>query len=360
MNRLLSRQARPLWIGLAASSLLHTALLTSGLIVLPAVWEEMDAPPIEARLELPLPTLPLPKTVAPPQPRFEVSPVARPRPIVAPAESAPSLPPEAAAPESPVAPVEPAPSAPSTEPMAEVNPPAEPTAVAPPPAEPPVAALPPPEPGVKLNSLPRRIEVDYRINYGPASGKQTLLWINEGGRYTITTVAAATGFASVFYSGQFVQTSRGRITAHGLQPEEFWEQRGNKRTQARFDYENRSILVESRKGPRTIPLPEATQDALSLLFQMALTAPPPQDGQSSLFNGRKVRSYRYQVAGEETLETGLGTLRTLHLIRTPATGEGRFEIWLAIDRHYLPVRILRTEESGFDGELLAERISSVD
>lgn len=246
--------------------------------------------------------------------------------------------------------VEPAPPAPPTEPMAEVNPPAEPPAV----------ALSPPEPAVKLNSLPRRIEVEYRINYGPASGKQTLLWINEGGRYTITTVAAATGFASVFYSGRFVQTSRGRITAHGLQPEEFWEQRGNKRAQARFDYENRSILVESSKGPRTIPLPEGTQDAQSLLFQMALTAPPPQDGQSTLFNGRKVRSYRYQVTGEETLETGLGALRTLHLIRTPAAGEGRFEIWLAIDRHYLPVRILRTEESGFDGELLAERISSVD
>jgi hypothetical protein len=73
-----------------------------------------------------------------------------------------------------------------------------------------------------------------------------------------------------------------------------------------------------------------------------------------------VRSYRYQVVGEETLETGLGALRTLHLIRTPASGDGRFEIWLAINRHYLPVRILRTEESGLDGELLAERISSVD
>jgi hypothetical protein len=350
MSRMLSRQARPLWIGLAASSLLHTALLTSGLIVLPAAWEDMDAPPIEARLELPLPTPPLSETVAPRQPSAKAKPVARPRRVVAQVEPSPSFSPDVAGPESPATPVEPAPPAPPPEPTAQVTQP----------AEPPAAALPPPEPAVKLNSLPRRIEVEYRINYGPAGGKQTLLWINEGGRYTITTVAAATGFASVFYSGQFVQTSQGRITALGLEPEEYWEQRGNKRAQARFDYENRSILVESRKGPRTIPLPEGTQDALSLLFQMALTAPPPQNGQSTLFNGRKVRSYRYQVAGEETLETGLGALRTLHLIRTPAVGEDRFEIWLAIDRHYLPVRILRTEGSGIDGELLAERISSVD
>ncbi len=102
MSRLLSRQARPLWIGLAASSLLHTALLTSDLIVLPAAWENMDAPPIEARLELPPPTPPLSETAAPRQPKAKAKPVARPRRVVAQVEPAPSFSPEVAAPESPV------------------------------------------------------------------------------------------------------------------------------------------------------------------------------------------------------------------------------------------------------------------
>ena len=97
------------------------------------------------------------------------------------------------------------------------------------------------------------------------------------------------------------------------------------------------------------------QDALSLFFQMALTA-PPKDGQLTytVFNGKKLRRYTYAVRGEETLETALGRLRTLHLVRVG--GEGRFEVWLAIDRHYLPVRIVRAEESGAEGELTIRSI----
>ena len=79
-------------------------------------------------------------------------------------------------------------------------------------------------------------------------------------------------------------------------------------------------------------------------FQLALTAPPP-DGRLSytVFNGKKLRDYTYDVRGEEMLETALGALRTLHLARV-VNGDGRFEIWLAIDRYYLPVRMLRSDD----------------
>jgi hypothetical protein len=50
------------------------------------------------------------------------------------------------------------------------------------------------------------------------------------------------------------------------------------------------------------------------------------------------------------LETALGALRTLHLARQ-MNSEGRFEVWLAIDRHYLPVRMLRSDENGNEMEL---------
>ena len=38
-------------------------------------------------------------------------------------------------------------------------------------------------------------------------------------------------------------------------------------------------------------------------------------------------------------------------------GEGRFEVWLAIDRHYLPVRMLRSEENGDEMELSVRSIA---
>ena len=75
-----------------------------------------------------------------------------------------------------------------------------------------------------------------------------------------------------------------------------------------------------------------------------------------MFNGKKPRDYTYEVRGEETLDTALGPLRTLHLARV-TSGDEHFEIWLAIDRHCLPVRVLRIEDSGVEGEMAIHSIS---
>jgi hypothetical protein len=204
-----------------------------------------------------------------------------------------------------------------------------------------------------LNVLPQRLDLNFQVRYGLARGEQTLVWINEGDRYTVTSVAAATGLAGVFYSGRFVQTSRGRITPHGLQPEEFWDQRGDKRSSARFDSANGMLTYTPARGaPRHFAYQGEVQDALSLFFQLALTAPPPDERLThTVFNGKKLRDYAYVVRGETVLETPLGALRTLHLARA-ADGDGRFEIWLAIDRHYLPVRVLKRDDKGREMELV--------
>jgi hypothetical protein len=203
-----------------------------------------------------------------------------------------------------------------------------------------------------LNALPPRLDMRFQLRYGIARGEQILLWINEGDRYTLTSVASATGLAGVFYRGRFVQTSRGRITPRGLAPEEFWDQRGDKRSSARFDAVAGNLTLIPEKGaPRHFAYEGEPQDVLSLFFHFALTAPPSDRLlEHTVFNGKKLRSYTHEVVGEEILETGLGTLRTLHLARR-ADGDGRFEVWLAIDRHYLPVRVLKSDDKGNEMEL---------
>lgn len=215
------------------------------------------------------------------------------------------------------------------------------------------------EPPVPLNALPPRIDLRFEVRYGPASGEQTLVWVNDGEHYTLTSVVGATGLTGLFYRGRFVQTSRGRITPHGLQPEEFWDQRGDKRSSARFDAAQGQItLLPERGTPRHFAYRGAVQDALSLFFQFALTAPPPEGQQLSyqVFNGKKLRDYLYEVRGEAMLDTALGALRTLHIARV-AGDDGRFEAWLAIDRHYLPVRMLRSDDDGREMELRVQSIA---
>jgi Protein of unknown function (DUF3108) len=336
------RSLRPWWLALGVSLLLHLGLLGGPGWLLPQWVSPPGPPPIEARL------------------------VALPEAHVAPPPKPPAAKKKTPAPRLPPPRVTPPPAEPVAEPVAEAAAPAAPAdaqpvdAVAAPAEQAPVAAPAPAEASAPpLNQLPRRLELRYEVRYGIAAGEQVLLWVNEGERYTLTSVAGATGLAGVFYRGKLVQISRGRITPRGLQPEEFWDQRGDKHSSGRFDAASHMLTLEPSAGPpRHFSYAGDVQDVLSLFFQFALTAPPPADRQTyTVFNGKKLRNYTYQVRGEETLETALGEVKTLHLARL-ADDEGRFEVWLAVDRHYLPVRILRSEKSSADVVLAIRSIGA--
>jgi hypothetical protein len=335
----MGRSARPWWLALAGSLLLHGALLGGLTWPLPQWQAQPESLPIEARRMPAAAPVALPRpSVKPPVPPSRPKPAPLPEPVENVAEAAM---PEVAADVAMAAPPD--------------ELPVEVPGLEPEPASPPAAEAEPAAP--PLNPLPPRLDLRFQVRYGLARGEQTLVWINEGDRYTITSVAGATGLAGVFYRGRFVQTSRGRIAPSGLVPEEFWDQRGDKRSSARFNAASGSLTLHPAKGaPRHFSYTGDVQDALSLFFQMALTAPPSGEQLAyAVFNGKKMRHYTYDVRGEEILETALGPLRTLHLARK--TGDdGRFEIWLAIDRHYLPVRVLRVEESGAEGEMAIRAI----
>lgn len=334
----MNRRTRAGWLALAVSVLLH-AMLLGGLGGRLPTWEaHVAAPVIEARLVESARPAPPP---APPAPAPARQPPARPH-----AAPPPALPQHVAA----VQPdVEPAAAAEPDEPVAPAavehdvadvvaadTPPAIP-ASEPPPVAP---ALPP------LNTLPARIDMRFSVHYGLARGEQTLIWLHDGEHYTLTSVASATGLTGMFFRGRLVQTSQGRVTSTGLQPEEFWDQRGNRRSSARFDHAAaRVTLTPARGAPRHLDGAGDAQDLLSVLFQLALTAPPDAPLRYVVFNGKKLRSYVLEPQGESELETELGPLRTLHLARVATDGD-RFEVWLAIERGYLPVRLLRGDEEG--------------
>ncbi|MBI1284671.1 MAG: DUF3108 domain-containing protein [Thiobacillus sp.] len=333
------RSLRPWWLALGVSLLLHLALIGGPGWRLPQWESPPEPPPIEARL------LPQPEPFVPPPRPQRAPPVAKkpPAPRLPPAEPSPTPEPVVELVDDREVPVVAERAAPVAMPVeaAPMLPPA------------PVAPSAPP-----LNPLPSRLELRFQVRYGIAGGEQVLLWVNEGERYTLTSVAEATGLAGMFYRGKLVQISRGRITPHGLQPEEFWDQRGDKRSSGRFDADSHMLTLEPHRGPpRHFSYTGEVQDVLSLFFQFALTAPPPDKRQTyTVFNGKKLRDYTYEIRGEEALETALGKVNTLHLARL-TEGDGRFEVWLAIDRHYLPVRILRSEESKADVELVIVSIA---
>jgi hypothetical protein len=73
-------------------------------------------------------------------------------------------------------------------------------------------------------------------------------------------------------------------------------------------------------------------------------------------NGKKIDHYRYELAGHETLDTPLGKLNTLHLVKQRERGENGIEVWLAADRHLFPVKVLFLENDGSRIEQVITRL----
>jgi hypothetical protein len=97
----------------------------------------------------------------------------------------------------------------------------------------------------------------------------------------------------------------------------------------------------------SIALPQDTQDRVSLMYQfMFLDAGKLGDLAFHMTNGKKIEPYRYRPAGNEPIDTPLGKLNTLHLVKQREPGDNAVEVWLAPDRNFIPVKVLIVENDG--------------
>jgi hypothetical protein len=194
--------------------------------------------------------------------------------------------------------------------------------------------------------LPERIELIFIVQSGEDGfviGQSTYSgWVRDG-RYALTSVAEATGVTGLFVAGKIVQRSEGRVTARGLQPEQFSGEKG-KRIQkpVRFDWARQRLALPSGE----VDLPAQAQDLLSFSFHLALVAEADHfDRILPVTNGKKLREYRFRLIGREMLNSGANRIDTVHL-RGSREGDGSLDVWLAPDRHWLPVRIRTLDDKG--------------
>lgn len=229
-------------------------------------------------------------------------------------------------------------------------------------AETPPPAIEPEPPAPEPPAMPQRVTTRFTLFKGLNGmrvGRAEQVWTLDGERYTIFSVAEATGLFSLFASGKFIQESRGEITPAGLKPSDYRVERGKggagKTDTAQFDWNAMTLTLASGGGKQTLKLPEGTQDLLSFMYQLAFAPPQGSVVKLPVTNGRKLDSYAYWVV-EEALETPMGVLNTLHLGKHREEGEKDTEVWLASDYHYLPVKISQIDKDGDGLVLLANEI----
>lgn len=200
--------------------------------------------------------------------------------------------------------------------------------------------------------FPRSGRLEYAVTVGdpPAPvGRATYAWEASNEAYRLSLTAETTGLVGLLRRVRVVQTSEGRITADGVRPDAFAMDRGPKARNefARFDWPAKQVSFGYPDAVQTAPLAAGAQDTLSLILQFAFV--PIEQGRRDvlLTTGRKVYVQAYERVAEEIVETPSGGWRAWHLRRVRAqAGDEGYDMWLATDRPYLPVRIRWTDRNG--------------
>ena len=192
---------------------------------------------------------------------------------------------------------------------------------------------------------PQRVEIGYEIARNGAVVAEVSERLEHDGRsYRLSETWKGRGAFAL--RGEAKRTSRGTVGADGLRPLEFEDQRSGR--------DPRRVQFDPAANTPTLQ----RQDRLSFIWTFAF-APPAATAAVSVADGRNVTAYVYQAAGRERVKTPAGEFDALKLVRRRVGPQDRAtEIWLAADRHYLPVRILVTDKDGTRIDQVAVRIAA--
>jgi Protein of unknown function (DUF3108) len=194
-----------------------------------------------------------------------------------------------------------------------------------------------------LAAPPQRVEITYEVNRnGLTLAEVTHRLEHDGRAYKLTENWKGRGFLAL--KGDATRTSEGAIAADGLRPRKFEDKRSGRDTlHAEFDPAAKTPTLQQ-------------QDQLSLGWTFAF-APPAKEVSVSVADGKRVSHYTYQPAGRERVKTPAGEFDALKLVKKRERPEDKAtEIWLAVDRQYLPVRLLIVDKEGTRLDQVASKI----
>ena len=156
--------------------------------------------------------------------------------------------------------------------------------------------------------------------------------------------------ARLFTGDEIIEESSGRLTTNTVIPQRYsLHQKGNEaeQTEIRFDWRDDKAQTTSEGVTWSQQIVAGTQDRLSQQLMLRLhLAQGFKDMSYPVADGGKIKSYRFQVVGEEPVKTPYGSQRCLKVQRSKGTHPPDYTIWFAPDLDYLPVRIERRQKSG--------------
>lgn len=206
-------------------------------------------------------------------------------------------------------------------------------------------------PAFVAEAAPQNIRAQYDVSMnGAPVGVMLDVFEVRDGRYQIVSETHATGVLALVQRRPARVTSIGEINRAGLRPQTFEATRGNsdaRRARADFDWAAQMLTLTHDGRSETVTLPPGAQDRLSVMYQFVFLAPEQlRDLKFAMTNGRKLDQYRYTIGPDAALDTPMGRLAVVHMVKQHAAGDTATEIWLARDHAMLPVKMRIIEDDG--------------
>lgn len=203
--------------------------------------------------------------------------------------------------------------------------------------------------------VPASAEFDLQVDRRDADGTKwtgvaAMSWQNKGDSYRLSLEVGLSMLITRI--NLLVLSSEGAVDASGVVPVKATEKRrGRAQTATHFDAAGKTIRFSATTA--TASWQEGAQDKASLPFQLAAIGRADVHqlaGNIDILVGEEKEAtvFRFQLVGEETLDTSMGRLQTWHLRRPPRRGSysSQLDIWLAPSLQWYPVQIRNTEANG--------------
>ncbi len=179
-------------------------------------------------------------------------------------------------------------------------------------------------------NLPKSIVTQYDVTKnGQPFARVKEQFKVTGHQYQVNSVTKGLGVYALL--GERKLSSAGEVNADGLKPTHFELHQGDnakKSLLADFDWAKKSLQMTVKGQPKF----------------------------AALTPGKKLNQYVYKIEGEEVLEIDGKAYKTLHLIESDpekSAAESK-QFWLATEHHYVPVRIMMTEDGAALEQIITE------
>jgi hypothetical protein len=214
-------------------------------------------------------------------------------------------------------------------------------------------------------AAPKGVKATYAGTMnGMGIGVITEVFEADGPGYRIVSETKPIGLATLLQRQPLRFVSQGQVTREGLKPVHFEARRTATEAPqitADFDWPQGQLTLRHNGRVESHPVSSGTQDRLSIMYQfMYLPLERTRSVDFAMTNGRKLDHYRYRVTPDVEIETPMGRLKTLHLVKERDPGDTVTEVWVSPQHHNLAVKMLIVERDAMRFEQILQHVEFRD